>query len=91
MKNNSTSLKTMAIKSRVANFIRKALYKKRLEQFSDAEIQVLFSEIHALNFKAHTELNNYKQKRKKKAAVQREREKRGYVKKVKTPKPPLAS
>jgi hypothetical protein len=81
------SLKTMGIKARVANFIRTALYKKRLQQITDKEKIELFDKIWKLNDDAHFELNMYKSKRKAKAEIWRLREERGWKPKVKTPKP----
>lgn len=65
----NVSLKTMAIKARVYNHIRKTLYKKRLEQIPDSEKLKFFDEIFVLNKDAHWELNDYKQKRWNKAKI----------------------
>ena len=62
----STQLKTLAIKARVANHIRKTLYKKKLDQITDQEKISLFNEIYSLNHAMHWELNSYKDKRRDK-------------------------
>lgn len=77
--------KTLAIKARLANHIRKTLYnKKRLEQFSVSEKEEFFNDVWAKYLDMHSELNDYKAKRKAKKAVQIQREKRGYRPKKKT-------
>ena len=63
------SFKTMSIKCRVYNFIRTALYKKRLEDITDAQKIELFDQIFAMNKDAHWDLINYKDKRKEKARI----------------------
>lgn len=73
-KQNAIALKTMAIKAKVANFIRKELYQKRLENFSEKEKIELFNQIFKLNYKMHWDLNNYKTKRKYKNYIQSLRE-----------------
>lgn len=79
-----TQNKTMAIKARMANAIRVALYKKPID-ISDKEKLALFEQIYNLNRDMHWELLAYKSKRKRKAAIQKLREERGYKKKKKTP------
>lgn len=66
----------MGIKCRVYNKVRKALYKKRLEDFSPAEKEAFFNQLFADNHEAHWELVNYKDKRRKKAQVEAERQRR---------------
>jgi hypothetical protein len=78
------ALKTMAIKARVYNKIRKALYKQGLEKFTSENKVTFFDELFKENQEAHNELNNLKRKRKDKAFVQAERVKRGYKPKRKT-------
>lgn len=78
MKNNSVSLKTMAIKARVYNKIRTSLYKKRLDQISPQDKIKLFDEWFNENYLAHWELNDYKKKRQDKAALYKARVERGY-------------
>lgn len=76
--------KTTAIKARIANHIRKTLYKKHLPNISDKEKLQIFDEIFGINLQMHWELNAYKAKRKVKAAIHAERVKRGYKPKKKT-------
>lgn len=82
----STQLKTLAMKARLANKIRKTLYKRKLDQISDNEKVAIFNDIYAENHLMHWELISYKQKRKKKKAIYDERVKRGYKFKKKTTK-----
>ena len=56
----------MAIKARLANHIKKTLYKKRLDLISHSDKVKMFEEIFQLNSEMHWELNDYKQKRKEK-------------------------
>ena len=72
----SVSLKTLAIKARVYNQIRTDLYNKKLETISESEKDSLFEKWFGLNKEAHNELNDYKSKRKNKAAIELAREKR---------------
>lgn len=65
------SLKTMGIKARVTNVIRTDIYDKRVEQFSDKQKIEYFNKWFSLTKEAHTELNNYKTKRKYKAKVEK--------------------
>lgn len=81
-----TSMKTMAIKARVYNAIRKTLYKKKVEDFSNAEKIEFFNAVHVLNLNAHRELIDYKHKRRAQAKVVAERIKRGKAPKKKTTK-----
>lgn len=62
----SVELKTLAMKARTYNKIRKALYKKRLEGFTVDEKVKFFNEIFEENHITHWELINYKQKRRDK-------------------------
>jgi hypothetical protein len=78
-----TQTKTMAMKARVANFIRKALYKKPID-ISEKEKLILFEQIYNLNRDMHWELLAYKAKRKEKARIQKLRSERGYKPKKKT-------
>lgn len=75
---NSIALKTMAIKARVYNFIRKSLHKKRLEDFNDSQKIQFFDQLFPLNHEAHWELHSYKKKRQRKAAIHKARVERGY-------------
>lgn len=79
MKQINIALKTLAMKARVYNYIRKTLYKKKLEQISDKEKIEIFDKIFAMNFETHWELNAYKNKRSYKAEIQRLREERKKV------------
>ena len=76
-------LKTMAMKARVANFIRKELYKARLDQISKERKIELFDQIFQMNHAMHYELLAYKNKRKEKAYIHAERIKRGKLPKKK--------
>lgn len=82
----STELKTLAMKARVANQIRKTLYKKRVDQITDKEKIQIFEEIFQLNSLMHWELIAYKRKRQEKKAIYEDRVKRGYDFKKKTSK-----
>jgi hypothetical protein len=70
------SLKTLAIKARVYNYIRQTLYKKRLEDFTDQQKIEFFNEVWMQNRAAHRELHNYKIKRQRKAEIERLRQQR---------------
>lgn len=83
-KENTVALKTMAIKARVYNQIRKDLYQKVLEEgyaskyrgyeiLSDEKKLELFNKWFSLNSDSHHELNSYKRKRKDKAAIEAKR------------------
>lgn len=67
---NTTSL---AMKATLANYIRKTLYKKRIEQIPDSEKLQIFEEIFSRNLAMHWELNRYKDKRKDRAALLKQR------------------
>jgi hypothetical protein len=67
-----THTKTMAMKARVANAIRTALYKKPID-IPDTEKLELFEKIYNLNRDMHWELIAYKNKRKAKAKLHKER------------------
>lgn len=75
---------TLAIKARIANHIRKTLYKRKWEELKTGERDQILLEIFSLNLQVHWELNAYKAKRKAKAKIQKEREARGYKTKRKT-------
>ena len=64
---------TLAIKARIANHIRKSLYKKRLEQLTDKEKLDMFDTIFSMNQSAHWELNAYKSKRREKRELLKKR------------------
>jgi hypothetical protein len=66
----------MAMKCRVANIIRKEIYKKKIEDFTDKQKIDFFDEIYIEAKKMHYELQAYKSKRQKKAEIQRLREER---------------
>ena len=70
MKSNTT---TLAIKARLANHIRKTLYKKHLKEISDQDKISMFDQIFGLNLGMHWELNAYKSKRKDKADLLQKR------------------
>jgi hypothetical protein len=61
---NKVALKTLAMKAKVANFIRKELYKARLDQITRERKIELFDQIFKLNLGMHNELFWYKEKRK---------------------------
>ena len=69
MKQNKIALKTLGIKARVYNHIRKVLYKKRWEDIKTNERDQILKEIFDLNHQAHWELLNYKAKRQNKKAL----------------------
>lgn len=62
----STGLTTLAIKARLANYIRKTLYKRKWEDIKTGERDQIFKEIFDLNHAMHWELNAYKDKRRDK-------------------------
>jgi hypothetical protein len=76
LKQQKIALKTLAIKARVYNHIRKTLYKKRLENITEKEKIEFFDLLFSMNQEAHYELNAYKRKRQDKAEIQRLREER---------------
>ena len=82
----STQNKTMAIKARVANHLRKSIYKKNYEDLSLPERESLFKELFEMGKEMHKELSAYKQKRKDKKVIQDARVARGYKPKQKTSK-----
>lgn len=95
--NTSVANKTMAIKARVYNIIRTDLYKKiikettytkyrKIKALTDKDKLELFEKWFLLNQEAHKELNNYKEKRKYKSKIQKERVARGVKPKRKTSK-----
>jgi len=63
----------MAMKARLANHIRKTLYKKHLSNLSDEQKIAMFDQIFGMNLQMHWELNAFKQKRKDKAALLKKR------------------
>lgn len=69
MKQNKVALKTMSIKARVANYIRKTFYKKKWEDLKLGERDQILKQIFDLNHEAHWELNAYKSKRRDKAEL----------------------
>lgn len=79
-----TQLKTLAMKAKLANHIRKTFYKRTWESLKTGERDQILLEIFSLNSQMHSELNAYKAKRKAKKVVQIEREIRGYKRKKKT-------
>lgn len=68
-----SNIKTMAMKAKLANYIRKTLYKKHLTALSGADKVAIFDQIFGLNLQMHSELNAYKRKRKDKAELLRKR------------------
>lgn len=93
MKHN---IKTLSIKTNLANDIRKLLYKtnitknnlfqnkKQFKELSDLDKINSFEKIWNLTKETNSELHNYKLKRKYKAKIRKEREERGWVPKKKT-------
>lgn len=73
MKAINTSLKTMGIKARVTNIIRKDIYLTRVEDFSEKAKVALFNKWFQVAKEVHNELNTYKAKRKYKAKVEKQR------------------
>lgn len=65
----------MAMKARVANFIRTSLFNKKLENITETEKLELFNQIFEANKLMHEELNNYKSKRQYKAHIEELRKK----------------
>lgn len=86
MKQQKIALKTLAMKARVANFIRKELYKEKLENISKDEKIAFFDKVFEMNLTMHNDLRAYKWKREWKADIEKEREKRGYKRKKRTTK-----
>src|SRR5688572_30470006 len=81
------NINTLAIKARMANYIRKTLYSKdKAKEFTDDDAAKFIAEIYSRYLEMHSELNDYKAKRKHKAKIKAEREKRGYKPKKKTSK-----
>lgn len=78
MNNTLKALKTMAIKSRLANTIRQQLYKKQLKEITEKEKVIFFDNLFQANLEMHSELNNLKQKRKQKTLIVKQRVERGY-------------
>jgi len=76
MRNDKVALKTLAIKARVANHLRKTLYKQKIENISNEQKVQYFDEWFKINHEMHWELNAYKDKRKAKRKVEEERKKR---------------
>lgn len=76
MKQNNIALKTLAIKARMTNHIRKTLFKKDLDKISNEEKVLFFNEVYKINNETHWELISYKHKRKEKRKIQEAREKR---------------
>lgn len=80
----SVQLKTLAMKARLANKIRKHFYKAQLEKFTTEQKVEFFNEIFEQNSLMHWELINYKQKRRDKKDIHQARLDRGYKFKKKT-------
>lgn len=68
----------MAMKARVANHIRKTLFKRTWEDIKTGERDQILKEIFDLNHKMHWELIAYKRKRAKKNKVEEIRRGNGY-------------
>lgn len=81
-----TQLKTLAMKAKLANYIRKTLYKKQLDKLTQKEKLDIFDVIFSINKEMHYELLAYKSKRKDKKELYEARVKRGYKFKKKTSK-----
>lgn len=60
----------MAMKARVANYFRTALYGKDVSELPEAEQKELLAQLGGLIRDMHNELNAYKAKRKDKARIQ---------------------
>lgn len=86
MKQQQIALKTLAMKARVANFIRKELFKEKLENISKDEKIAFFDKVFEMNDLMHRELRAYKWKRQWKAHIEAERIKRGCIPKKRTTK-----
>ena len=65
---------TLAIKARLANHIRKTLYKKRWENLKTEERDQILFDIFQMNKDMHWELNEYKDKRKAKRELLKKRQ-----------------
>ncbi len=87
MKQLIVGFKTLSIKARIANILRKELYfitnddytlkyGKNKKKLTDKEKIEYFDKLLPLVQDMHRELNNYKSKRKEKAEIQRLREER---------------
>lgn len=68
--------KTLAMKARVYNKIRKDFYKKRLESFSVSDKVKYFDELFSINLATHWELKSYARQRKEQARIKRGRKPR---------------
>lgn len=78
-----SNIKTMAMKAKLANYIRTTLYKKHLSNLSDKDKIAIFDQIFGLNLQMHWELNAYKQKRKDKAKLLKKRKEAPQTKSMK--------
>lgn len=86
MKNNNVSFKTMSMKARLANYIRKNLYEystsdfevkyKGKKKLGEQDKIRIFDEIWAEYKQMDSDLRNYKEKRRYKAKIQKAREER---------------
>lgn len=83
---HSIAFKTLAMKARLANYIRKTLYKRKVDAIPDIDKVEIFNQIHALNLLMHWELMDYKSKRKAKARINKLRKERGWKPKHKVSK-----
>lgn len=79
-----SGVKTMAIKARLSNLLRKTFYKRTETDFTAEEKLTLFDAILSETQEMHFELNMYKSKRKSKRFVEQQRALRGFKPKNKT-------
>lgn len=84
MKQNKIAMKTMAIKARVANFLRTELYNysdnewaikynNKLKDIKSINKEEFFNKLYPLVQEMHSELNNYKKKRRYKNFIYQNR------------------
>lgn len=91
MKPSTVASKTMSIKARVYNQIRKDLFKEQATKNDDGTIvpfmtiedkEKLFNKWFILNKEAHLELNAYKRKRQEAKSIHEQRLKNGWYEKI---------
>jgi hypothetical protein len=93
-KEQSIALKTMAIKAKLANLIRKELYQysdnkyeiayKNKKDIKHIDLKEFFDKLYPVAKEMHTLLNKYKEKRKKIKQRDTLREQNGWKPKIKT-------
>lgn len=64
-----TQLKTLAMKAKLANHIRKTIYKKNWTDLTPDQKEGMLMQIFIMGKEMHSELNNFKQKRKDKVKL----------------------